>query len=385
MEKEYLKPEDWYVCCEVNHPGAIRAGWDNGPCWLWATFVPKEWWDKHHTIRQTASKAEYTMLDKWLDKISWTWQRAKKNNDSFSDRPNMPAPMIGVFYSSSNRDYKEHYKEPKELHEEHGVKTADLIRFGFIYNRDIPKHTKEHGELIEPDKLDAKQIARWLPPAIGGTEEKLKALFAMLPSHVDKDDTYNRLRCPDCWKRVSKNGYNYTYKFTFDPNLTVELTTDDYSIFKATPFYKSEDLPYKVTDEKDLKFINFTRRNFNRVPTKKDFEIVAAAVNLLLTLPPGHANTSVIKTLKGSSKATKKRAEYGLAKEYSPAIIEKMVWGLEGFLKDNHLIEFKSMPPSKTGNYEDEAPEWVQKRCVGELELTMLTDYMRELKDKYGV
>jgi hypothetical protein len=136
----------------------------------------------------------------------------------------------------------------------------------------------------------------------------------------------------------------------------------------------------------DLKEV--LKRVFGREPTKMDFRVAAKAAYLMVELPKSHGVTSIINTLHGTVKMTKKYDGYGLVqgmREYNKNRLRTLVGGMEEFLRSRGLLKYAHFDAPAGANWNDMPPEWIMKREVCVFEATMLAAYIEELGEEYGV
>lgn len=390
MEKEYLEPGDWYVCVQRDHPKAKRWSDSHG---LLVTFVPREYFDKHRKIRDTATEAEFLMIDKNLGALGIARQEkwfSSTNGGSTIETVGktwMPIPMSVEFFCSSttwNRKANTHDKDFTDQE----IKAGDFVRMGFEYNRSLPHVMPEQGVLVEPGKIKTVNFIKTLNNYYAQCSQNL---LDLMPKDNINQEEFHRNVCEllyggKAWKLIKDKSLpknQRRYALVLDENLQFLMTANDYTVTDVKPFYiKGNEFGEKIEDETDAKWVGFVRTNLNKVPTKQDFVVVSSAANLILTLPPGHATSSFVKTLRGNAPSTKKRPEYGIAKDYKTVKIKSMVQSLERFLKDRGILKYKNPPPPK--NPDDYVPEWIQHRDVSPMEVEFLMEHLKELSEKYG-
>ena len=369
-----METKDFYFCIEEKHPKQKRLDCDS---FVMLTLADKATYDEKKQIKEL-SKADIKWLNEYfreshigfkINLTDGTWHEEKKNY--------FPPNRAEVYLSYM-----------------HGIKATDrvgwyvgqLIRSGFVLNRALPEFFSEKASRVtEPSPIDThtcESSVRWNIVREGGLLPQVEKL---LPSYIRntfkaKDDSFYYFR-GNPWKRVSKKGNDWLFALSTDNNLKMKVTTDGISVVKCEPYYEGTEQKINVEDPNDEKFVNFVQENLNGIPTKLDFNVVAAAFNLFLTLPASHGMTSVANTLSGKSVATKKREEYGIAKDYKVATIKRMVNALEGFMTEKGFLKYAD--PKYNPNSDENAPEWLKHKETT-VEVLMLAEHIKELGEKYG-
>ena len=365
---EYTKPEHWHVCVEMNHPKSDAYVEHKAV----VSFVPKEYWAAHNRIRPQSetTKAEFKMLDDHIERLHLWWCR--KKDGVFGNRVNTIGNMqfeATVFGDGKNK---------------HGILARHLVQRGFVYNSSITKCLPSNlqGTPVEPLEIDTADCAHGIASAV---EADLTTVSSIVPAFA-KEGIMDRVGTTEYWKQKKKSKTERTFEFTYHPQLRAIVATDDLRVLSVNFVYEGasdvDEAFYKAENESDQKYIDFVRENMNRAPTKKDFQVVACAVNLFLTLPPGHAATSVIKTLRGTAVATKFRTEFGIAKKYKSSRIEQMVWNLEHWLKDRAILKYKCPQQPVAG--QEPAPEHISHRDTSPMEMVLLQENYYALSEKYS-
>jgi hypothetical protein len=114
-----------------------------------------------------------------------------------------------------------------------------------------------------------------------------------------------------------------------------------------------------ISEEDAIKFV----KKFFPEPTDFDYKIVGAAFSLR-ALPATHAMSSIVKTMRGTSKAKvcKNRKEFGIAqgiKKYTNSELGHIVREAIMMLKRVDAVEAEELAVTDETAWEDHPPEWL--------------------------